>query len=62
VSETFRLRPSVYHIREGKHDITQQDWQAYMKAADTVFELIKGRADKGPVPLSARSAFPFISA
>jgi len=38
-ANTPLLRERVaYHIREGKHDITQQDWQAYMKAADMVLK------------------------
>jgi hypothetical protein len=35
INEAFHLKPMGYHIRSGKHEILEQDWQCFIKAADS---------------------------
>ncbi len=35
INQAFHAKPMGYHIRTGKHEILDQDWQCFIKAADS---------------------------
>jgi len=38
INKAFLAKPIGYHVRQGKHDILEQDWQCFINAADAFLE------------------------